>query len=69
MSLLLDAMKKSGDQSQSTGLSHMTLEDAPPSKAKAEAAATGPGSANASRTAGQTLFAAKKKKEIGRAHV
>lgn len=66
MSLLLDAMKKSGDQSQSTGLSHMSLDEASPSKTKTENAAAGSGSANASRTAGQTLFAAKKKKEAPR---
>ncbi len=54
MSLLLDALKKSGDnQQKSTGL---TLEDAPPPRDSSA-------SANASsRAAGETLFAAKKKK-------
>lgn len=58
MSLLLDALKKSGDsQTQNTGLSNLTLEDAPPSHGAAASAA------NAStRAAGETLFAAKKNK-------
>ncbi|MBU0623150.1 MAG: tetratricopeptide repeat protein [Gammaproteobacteria bacterium] len=58
MSLLLDALKKSGDRQQGTGLSGLTLEDAPPPRA---ASATFE-SATASRSAGETLFAAKKKK-------
>jgi Flp pilus assembly protein TadD len=50
MSLLLDALKKSGDnQQQATGLSNLTLEEASPSRTAS------------SRTAGGTLFAAKKK--------
>jgi tetratricopeptide (TPR) repeat protein len=59
MSLLLDAMKKSGDnKSQSTGLS---LEEIAPATSRAptpDSSAT-----TASRAAGQTLFAAKKKKQ------
>lgn len=54
MSLLLDALKKSGHGAQSTGL---TLEDAPASSApRAEA-----GQTDSARAAGQNLFAAKKK--------
>lgn len=61
MSLLLDALKKSGDnQQKGTGLSDLTLEDAPP--ARATAAPASPAPASASRAAGETLFAAKKKK-------
>jgi len=57
MSLLLDAMKKSGEGTKSTGLS---LEDPTPSSrnTSSESADT-----NNSRAAGQALFAAKKKKE------
>src|SRR5487761_2185742 len=57
MSLLLDALKKSGDKKQEgTGLSNLTLEDMPPVR-------TASASSNASsRTAGETMFAAKKKK-------
>ncbi|MDP1635817.1 MAG: hypothetical protein Q8L69_14185 [Gallionellaceae bacterium] len=58
MSLLLDALKKSGDRQQGTGLSGLTLEDAPPPRAASATAE----SATASRSAGETLFAAKKKK-------
>ncbi|MFA6120107.1 MAG: tetratricopeptide repeat protein [Sideroxydans sp.] len=62
MSLLLDAMKKSGDKSHSTGLSGMSLEEATPTASRS--APTSDSSAtSASRAAGQTLFAAKKKKE------
>lgn len=59
MSLLLDALKKAGDnQQQSTRL---TLEEAPSSRT-----ASASSSANASsRAAGETLFAAKKKKPAG----
>lgn len=59
MSLLLDALKKSGDnQQKSTGL---TLEEAPPPRGASTS------SANASsRAAGETLFAAKKKKPAAR---
>ncbi len=57
MSLLLDALKKSGDnQQQGTGLSNLTLEDASPARA------TSASSNTATRAAGETLFAAKKKK-------
>ena len=57
MSLLLDAMKKSGDNAKSTGLS---LEDSAPSSRNA----TSESADNShSRAAGQALFAAKKKKE------
>ncbi len=56
MSLLLDALKKSGDnQQQGTGLSNLTLEDASPARGSAAAS-------TATRAAGETLFAAKKKK-------
>lgn len=61
MSLLLDAMKKSGDHGQSTGL---TLEDHP-DQSTANASPE-PAPLGASRAAGQTLFAAKKKKETPR---
>lgn len=61
MSLLLDALKKSGDnQQKGTGLSDLTLEDAPQSRTTATSASPAP--ASASRAAGETLFAAKKKK-------
>jgi Flp pilus assembly protein TadD len=60
MSLLLDAMKKSGDnKSQSTGLS---LEEIAPATSRG-AATTDSSATTASRVAGQTLFAAKKKKQ------
>ncbi|OIR11366.1 cellulose synthase subunit BcsC [mine drainage metagenome] len=63
MSLLLDALnKKSGDKAQGTGLSNLTLEDAPQPRA---AAASSPASAS-NRSAGETMFAAKKKKPAGR---
>ncbi|MBU1215558.1 MAG: tetratricopeptide repeat protein [Gammaproteobacteria bacterium] len=58
MSLLLDAMKKSGEQGKGTGL---TLEDHP--NQSAANAALENSQTEASRAAGQTLFAAKKKKE------
>jgi len=61
MSLLLDAMKKSGDKSQSTGLSGMSLEEATPAATRSTSAPEASSTA-ASRAAGQTLFAAKKKK-------
>jgi Flp pilus assembly protein TadD len=58
MSLLLDALKKSGEnQQQGTGLSNLTLEDAPASRASASSSTTA-----SSRAAGETMFAAKKKK-------
>lgn len=57
MSLLLDAMKKSGDGSKATGLQ---LEDPAPSATSRPAASSTQDGA-ASRAAGQTLFAAKKK--------
>jgi Flp pilus assembly protein TadD len=64
MSLLLDALKKSGDKQQATGLSNMTLEDAAPSRTDSASSAS---STNASsRSAGETMFAAKKKKPVGR---
>jgi Flp pilus assembly protein TadD len=64
MSLLLDALKKSGEYHQSnTGLSNLTLEDAPaPRNASASAAASATAS---NRTAGEAMFAAKKKKSSG----
>jgi tetratricopeptide (TPR) repeat protein len=58
MSLLLDAMKKSGDHNKGTGL---TLEEHPGQSTSHAASEAAP--ANASRAAGQALFAAKKKKE------
>ncbi len=58
MSLLLDAMKKSGEQGKSTGL---TLEDHP-NQSKASAVPEN-APVEASRAAGQTLFATKNKKE------
>ncbi|MDD2700859.1 MAG: hypothetical protein PHH36_06430 [Sideroxydans sp.] len=58
MSLLLDAMKKSGEQGKGTGL---TLEDHPNLSAANVAPESIP--SETSRAAGQTLFAAKKKKE------
>lgn len=61
MSLLLDAMKKSGDKSQSTGLSGMSLEEVAPATPRS-APTPDANTASASRAAGQTLFAAKKKK-------
>lgn len=60
MSLLLDALKKSGDKHQGSGLSNLTLEDAAPSRTAAAPSATA-----SSRSAGETLFAAKKKKSSG----
>ncbi|MFA7399375.1 MAG: tetratricopeptide repeat protein [Sideroxydans sp.] len=65
MSLLLDAMKKSGDKSQSTGLSGMSLEEVAPATSRGEPTSDS-SSTSASRAAGQTLFAAKKKKEAPR---
>src|SRR5512137_2782934 len=57
MSLLLDALKKSGDnQQQATGLSNLTLEESTPSRAASSSATA------SSRAAGETMFAAKKKK-------
>lgn len=61
MSLLLDAMKKSGEHGKSTGL---TLEDHPHQSTMNAAPESKP--VEASRAAGQTLFAAKKKKEAPR---
>ena len=59
MSLLLDALKKSGDNQQGTGLSNLTLEE-PSSPRAASSSATA-----SSRAAGETMFAAKKKKPAG----
>ncbi|MDO8311334.1 MAG: tetratricopeptide repeat protein [Sideroxyarcus sp.] len=63
MSLLLDAMKKSGDNSQSTGLSNLSLEEHPAETQRASAVDS---PASSSRAAGENLFAAKKKKEAPR---
>ncbi len=63
MSLLLDAMKKAGDNSQSTGLSNLSLEEKPAETQRASAADS---STSSSRAAGENLFAAKKKKEAPR---
>lgn len=63
MSLLLDAMKKSGDNSQSTGLSNLSLEEHPDEKQRASAVDS---PASPSRAAGENLFAAKKKKTAPR---
>jgi Flp pilus assembly protein TadD len=60
MSLLLDALKKSGDQPAKTGLS---LEE--PVGRAASAASSSPASPAATRAAGETLFSAKKKKTSG----
>jgi tetratricopeptide (TPR) repeat protein len=60
MSLLLDALKKSGDGTQkSDGMSGLSLEDASPARTSQPAAQP---AATPSRAAGETLFAAKKKK-------
>jgi Flp pilus assembly protein TadD len=60
MSLLLDALKKSGDnQQKGTGLSNLTLEDVPSSRTSSTS------STSSSRAAGETMFAAKKKKPAG----
>jgi tetratricopeptide (TPR) repeat protein len=59
MSLLLDALKKSGNKQQGTGLSNLTLEEASPSRSSSAS------SGASTRTAGETLFAAKKKKSAG----
>ena len=58
MSLLLDALKKTGDNKQGTGLSNLTLEDAAPSRTASASSTTNA----SSRAAGETMFAAKKKK-------
>ncbi len=63
MSLLLDAMKKSGDNSRSTGLSNLSLEEHPAEKQRASSADS---STSSPRAAGENLFAAKKKKEAPR---
>jgi Flp pilus assembly protein TadD len=56
MSLLLDALKKSGDnQQQGTGLSNLTLEETSSSRPASSSATS------SSRTAGEAMFAAKKK--------
>lgn len=58
MSLLLDALKKSGNnQAQSAGLSNLALEEVTPSRAASASAMT-----DSSRAAGETLFTAKKNK-------
>jgi len=60
MSLLLDALKKSGDNPpKGTGLGDLTLEAAAPSRTTPASAST-PNAAT--RAAGEALFAAKKKK-------
>ncbi len=65
MSLLLDAMKKAGDRS--TGLSG-TSPDEQSAAAQPNAASSEANKASASRAAGETLFAAKKKKAAPRFH-
>ena len=61
MSLLLDALKKSGDsQQKGTGLSGLSLEESSSRSSSSAAASPSP-----SRAAGETLFAAKKKKSSG----
>ncbi len=65
MSLLLDAMKKSGDKSRSTGLSGMSLEEVAPAASRGEPTPDS-SATSASRAAGQTLFTAKKKKEASK---
>ena len=63
MSLLLDAMKKSGEHGKGTGL---TLEEHPYQPAPQASAENPASEASTSRAAGQALFAAKKKKEAPR---
>jgi Flp pilus assembly protein TadD len=61
MSLLLDALKKSGEyQHKGTGLSNLTLEDAPASRTASSSSTSSTNASN--RTAGEAMFAAKKKK-------
>ena len=61
MSLLLDALKKSGEyQQKGTGLSNLTLEDAPASRTASSSSTSSTNASN--RTAGEAMFAAKKKK-------
>jgi Flp pilus assembly protein TadD len=57
MSLLLDALKKSGEY-KTTGLSDLSLEEMPASRSSTTATA----SSASNRTAGEAMFAAKKKK-------
>jgi Tetratricopeptide repeat len=60
MSLLLDALKKSGDnQQQGTGLSNLTLEETSSSRTASSSATA------SSRVAGETMFAAKNRKPSG----
>jgi Flp pilus assembly protein TadD len=60
MSLLLDALKKSGDnQQQSSGLSNLTLEEASSSRTASSSTTA------SSRVAGGTMFAAKNRKPAG----
>ncbi|MFZ2161553.1 MAG: tetratricopeptide repeat protein [Sideroxyarcus sp.] len=60
MSLLLDALKKSGEyQQQGTGLSNLTLEETSSSRTASSSTTA------SSRAAGETMFAAKKKKPAG----
>ncbi len=62
MSLLLDALKRSGDKQQGgSDPSNLTLEDLPPSRAATSASGNTSG-----RTAGETMFAAKKKPKASR---
>jgi Flp pilus assembly protein TadD len=58
MSLLLDALKKSGEYHKTTGLSDLTLEDMPASRSTSSSTA----SSASNRAAGEAMFAAKKKK-------
>jgi Flp pilus assembly protein TadD len=58
MSLLLDALKKSGEYRKTTGLSDLSLEDMPASRSSSSTTA----SSASNRTAGEAMFAAKKKK-------
>jgi Flp pilus assembly protein TadD len=60
MSLLLDALKKSGEKQQGTGLSGLTLEEAAPARAAPASSASA-----SNRAAGENMFAAKKKRSAG----
>ncbi len=58
MSLLLDALKKSGEYHKTPGTSDLTLEDMPAARSASSTSA----SSASNRTAGEAMFAAKKKK-------
>lgn len=64
MSLLLDAMKKTEEDSQKSGLSKLTLEEHPAEKTRTPPVPDAV--ASSSRAAGENIFAAKRKKEAPR---